>query len=185
MSYSSSFYISFHNLTLTESRGGITINSFNLKEISKNELRLYRNEGVPSFVLKINNHLYWCEISFSTRMMSQPVYGLSKKIHLCGESCEHLLPSICPKVFSQEGIENFAFIHKGYETFNTKQDCFVVLECSCFKKQLPKPVGLKQKNELRLALADFMWPNDDNLTFQKIRKQTERNLAKLRKNNEE
>ena len=107
-----------------------------LREITLAELQKFRSSEVPGFVLKSNNNYYYSDaINSSLRE-----FGFSN--HKCATSngtvCHRLSAALdeeggCAKVrgFSTH-IENFPFITYGYETFNTKNDVFIVLNCYHF-----------------------------------------------------
>jgi hypothetical protein len=120
-----------------------TIN-LKLSEISLDKLSDFRNQHVPSFVLKIGEKLYHTIIPNNVYFVSSNILGkhqCSCKRYLCRRlSSASDSDGGCEKVrnFSQ-CIENYPWILTGYETFNTKSNTFIVIKClHCQKIKLSR-----------------------------------------------
>lgn len=105
-----------------------------LRIASESQLDALRKNGKPGFILKETNSkgnaIYkYAEIEWNTRFLSSRVGA-----HLCAASlteCEKLTPVLCSKVHDAEKkLELYPFITKGYESFNTSFDSFVVVQCT-------------------------------------------------------
>lgn len=158
--------------------------SFCLVEVTPEELAEYRANLIPSFVLKVDGHLYYSNIPRSINLLS------SNKLlgdHMCGlpkHTCKHLSAASddqggCAKVrANSQFIEKYPWITTGYETFNTNLDAFVVINCLHYEQCSPrkKLTSMEVKN-LRLGLAQFLW--DDVSTLSQVRLRKERNKKNL------
>lgn len=129
----------FHEETVTVSSEEKEVRVFPLREISREEIFILYESGVPGFVLKEHGKFYYAEIKRNTKIESSM---LGK--HLCA-NCQHLSSASdeeggCIKVRSlSKGIERFDFISFGFETFNTRSDSFIVFSCSNFEDDHPRP----------------------------------------------
>ena len=112
--------------------------SFNLSEISPKEIEKHRKGGKPTFFLKMNDKYYFTEIPESLTFENSKLLG----VHRCafaGHECQRLSAAKdekggCKKVRDRvKRIERYPWIKVGYETFNTKYDCFIVIECSHYE----------------------------------------------------
>lgn len=156
---------------------------FKLKEVSSEELLEIRKSGVAGFVLKIGDKLYYTELTSNINLFSVNVCGNHKCC--CGQNmCKHLSAAIdeeggCAKVRGHAcGIEQYDFITKGCETFGTRHDMFVVVNCANYEECPPKKkVSPEKLHQMRLDLALFMWEDVDNLkqVQERKRKNHERN----------
>ncbi|MCI8411872.1 MAG: hypothetical protein HFJ40_05530 [Clostridia bacterium] len=105
---------------------------FILKEVNSKELEKYRLEGKPGFVLKQSGKYFYSEIEKDMPIMSFKLLG----DHICVTPCvcKHI-SSDCQKVIEgSSNIERYNWITKGYETFNTAADCFVVISCNQYEQ---------------------------------------------------
>ena len=111
------------------------IMEFSLKEITIEELQALRAGIEPGFVYKDHNHFYFSKIKSGIKIFNFRTVGNQ---HLCaypGFECKRLnaLPDQlggCAKVRNKSRwIEIYPWIIVGYETFNTRADAFVVIEC--------------------------------------------------------
>lgn len=109
-----------------------------LKEVTVEELQKCRKKEIPSFVLKTDGKLYWGEIPYNLSFVSSTFLGK----HMCaspGNHCHRLSAAKdedggCEKVRKKSThIERYEWIRKGFETFNTSHDAFLVLECTHFE----------------------------------------------------
>ena len=139
--------------------------SFELKKVSKEELASYRVEGVSSFVVKVDEEFYHTAIPKTISFMSAKIMGT----HQCG-FCNRLSAASdkdggCAKVRNRSKcIERYPWIKKGYETFNTRQDSFVVVECQRYQAFPPKKkIEVKQLNNLKIGLAQFIYPDAETM----------------------
>lgn len=111
------------------------IKVFHLRKVTVQELAELRKKKVPSFVLKVNGELLYSEIPKNMALTGFTLFGR----HLCGVGCKCVSPGVdsekwCKKVQEgSTGIEKYPWITKGYETFATYTECFVVIKCKHFK----------------------------------------------------
>lgn len=112
----------------------------NLEKISVEELSEIRNKNLPIFVLKEKGKIYYSIIPDNANIFSFSLF--EKTDHKCNFSsdCRLLLSSSndknesCAKVQSYSTyIENCPWITDGYQTTNTQQDTFVVINCEFYK----------------------------------------------------
>ena len=114
------------------------LKTFHLTEISVTTLNKYRKKGIPSFLLKIDGKLYHTEIPETLSFENAKLLG-AHRCALVWHECQRLLATSdenggCKKVRDRvKRIERYPWITVGYETFNTKHDCFIVIECSHYE----------------------------------------------------
>lgn len=143
------------------------IQSFNLVEISLEQLDTLRKQKVASFVLKKDGKYYYSAIPDSINLVSSNILG----VHLCGNECRRMSAAKdedggCKKVrdLSKKHIEMYPWITCGYETFNTKHNCLVVVNCSHYEKCPPREkLSTPDLNSARLSLAQFVFEDVKNL----------------------
>lgn len=108
--------------------------SFPLIEVEPETLTDYRRKRVPSFVLKVNGKFFYSKIQSDINLVSSTILGA----HRCASIdsvCNRLSAATdeeggCEKVRdSSNHIERYPWITMGYETFNTKYDTFLVVQC--------------------------------------------------------
>ncbi len=145
--------------------------TYPLVEITATELASYRESDTPSVVFKIDGKLYYSKIPYKLNLVSTAILGS----HACSsserESCGRLYPvpekdGGCSKVSSSQGIEMFPWITSGYETFNVLHPAFVVAYCEHYRPCPPpkKKLTTQQRNELKVAIAQFIWPDVETIT---------------------
>ena len=128
--------------------------SFNLFEVTSEELAGYRRSEDPAFVLKVDGKLYYSIIPDNMSFLMSPILG-NHQCSSLGCSCRRISAAPdeaggCAKVRDYaQCIERYPWITTGYETFNTRHDSFVVVNCLHYEKSLPH----KQKKQ---NLADFI-----------------------------
>ena len=152
--------------------------SFDLVEVTPEELAVYRTSGIPSFVLKMDGKFYYSIIPDNISFVSADILG----VHQCGV-CHHLSAASdenggCAKVRDHsQCIERYPWITTGYETFNTKHDSFVVGNCLHYE---PYPTRRKfspsELNRAKLGLAQFVW--DDVTSREEVEKRVNDNRKK-------
>ena len=115
-----------------------TTKCFELREVDASELEKLRKSGVSGFVLKDDDHCFFAEIPskfyglYNTRIFEEDT-------HKCAD-CKRLSAALdkdggCAKVrYYARCIERFTWIKKGFETFNTDNDAFVVCSCDNYEK---------------------------------------------------
>ena len=108
-----------------------------LREITSEEVKKYRQEGIPSFILKTGDSIYYTKIPKDISLTGLSLIKRNKCAQLWKECRRFSAASDekggCAKVRNcSRGIENFSWI-TGIETFNTKMDAFVVLECEHYE----------------------------------------------------
>lgn len=106
-----------------------------LMKVTEEELRKYRENGTPSFVLKTPNGLFYTEVPKDFSLVSAKA-NLNHKCATC-----HRLSAAkdenggCPKVRERaKHIEKFARIMSGVETFNLDETNLLVNECWYYEK---------------------------------------------------
>lgn len=155
-----------HNLASLVSRSKVgevieTV-SFDLVEITPDELAKRRKSGISSFVLKTNGTLYYTQVPKDINFVGFTLLGS----HLCslvGSECRRLSAASdnnggCEKVRDlYKCIEKYPWITKGYETFNTELDVFAVIRCSHYEKCPPREkVSFAQLMEAKRSLAMYL-----------------------------
>lgn len=111
---------------------------FHLKEITKEEIEIYRKSQIPSFLLKMEGKFYYTKIEPDISLVASKVLGTHQCTKL-GRECRRFSAASdekggCAKVreYSQK-IEKYPWIITGYETFNTNHDSFVVVKCEHYE----------------------------------------------------
>ncbi len=108
--------------------------SFPLVPTNREELLQFRRARNPSFILKTNGNLYYGQIPYEMTFPEVDFFGT----HLCaqqGHECSRLsaasdLNGGCAKVRNRSrGIEYYSWISRGFETFGTEKDAFIVTDC--------------------------------------------------------
>ena len=154
--------------------------SYNLSQVTVEEIIEYRKSTLPCFVLKQNNNFYFSVISDDISFVS---CGSSLGKHMCSW-CQRLSAASdteggCAKVRElARYIERYPWITKGIETFNTKHDALVVFQCEHFKeyqKQSTKKTALELR-QLKLGLAQNVW--EDIGSYDEVRQKIEKNMRK-------
>ena len=153
----------------------------NLVEITPEQLDEKRKNGTPSFVLKTNGNFYYSEIPDKINLMSFNLLG-HHQCAVVNKECSRLNAASdenggCARIRDQyERIEKYPWITTGYQTFNTKHDCFFVIDCEHYIHN-PRPTfTMKEINRLKLGLAQHMW--DDVETSEDVRRRVEENEKK-------
>lgn len=157
--------------------------SYNLITVTPKELAEYRRRGISSFVLKVDgNKLYYTSIPDNICFVSSTILG----VHQCavaGHECNRLSAASdeqggCAKVRNRsQYIERYPWITCGYESFNTRHDSFVVVNCLHYEKCPPrKKLSAEEINRAKLSLAQFVW--DDVTSRTEVRERVARNNIK-------
>lgn len=111
---------------------------FELTEVTEKELEYYRLNEIPSFVLKIDGKLLYTSIPDDINFLMSDMLGNHKCAHK-NKTCKRLSAASdenggCQKVRNTSRcIEKYPWITVGYESFNTKVDAFVVIECQKYQ----------------------------------------------------
>lgn len=156
---------------------------FPLIEVTPEELDEYRKKGVSSFVLKMEGRLFHATIPGNISFVSSTILG-PHKCAIAGHECHRLSAASdeeggCEKVRNRSNyIERYPWITTGYETFNTKHDAFIVVNCLNYEKCPPrKRHTTTEINHLRLGLAQFVW--DDVQSNAEVRARIEKNKGNM------
>lgn len=160
---------------------------FPLIEVTPEMLSDYRNTMIPSFVLKIEGKLFYSEIPDDISFVSSTIIG-PHKCAMSGRECRRLSAASdedggCERIRDLCcNIENYPWITVGYETFNTKHDSFVVVNCLHYEKCPPqKSRSIEEINATRLSLAQLVWDDVKTLADVRARKaQIKRNISSIR-----
>ena len=160
----------------------VDLKQFDLAEVTVRELHNYRKKGIPSFVFKIGEKFYFAVIPDNLSLVSSHLLG-EHRCSAVGDECKRLSAACdelggCAKVRDHAHcIERYPWITVGYETFNTRHDCFVVQECLHYEKCPPrKKFSINELKVARISLAQFLWPD---VTSQKeVEKRVEANLER-------
>ena len=156
---------------------------FHLVEVTSEELAGYRKSGISSFVLKVDGKFYYSEIPNNISFVSSSILG-AHRCAVAGHECHRLSAASdeqggCAKVRDRSNcIERYPWITTGYETFNTKHDSFVVVNCLHYEKCPPrKKLSAIEINNARLGLAQFVW--DDVKTIAEVRARKAKNKGNI------
>lgn len=159
-----------------------TLINFNLIEVTKEEVEQCRKAGIPSFLLKLGEKLYYAHISPNITFTDSNLLGGKHKCALQGKECKRLSAASdenggCEKVRNYcNRIERYQFIARGYETFNTHNDSFFVASCDNYEECPPRPeISKEEKYRMKLALAQYVW--DDIKTLLQSNQRVESNIA--------
>lgn len=108
--------------------------TFPLTEVTPKMLSVYRSSEAAGFVLKVDGKFYYTKIPKNSNFSPFPFIG-EHKCSTVGHECRRLSAKSdeqggCAKVRDRyKCIENYPWITKGYETFNTFVESFVVIDC--------------------------------------------------------
>ena len=139
------------------------LNEFPLMEVRKEEIPALRENHIPGIIIKENDKYYYAKIRRKMRFISDG-YFVGK--HMCASSASDSCCARLSAASDEEGgcrkvrdihkrIEKYPWISRGYQTFNTVQDAFAVLECSHYKKCEVRPkIPYKDLVEIKISLAD-------------------------------
>lgn len=143
--------------------------NFPLRKVSPEEVSEFREKGIPSFVMKVCGEFYYAKIPNNITFMSSSILGT----HVCAEvhkECRRLSAASdedggCKKVRdSLKRIEDYPWITKGYQTFNTKCNSFRVVACEHYEKCAPQAsIPQTERTHRKLAIAQYVWPDIKNL----------------------
>lgn len=160
---------------------------FPLVKVTKEMLTEYRKRGISSFVLKIEDDLFYTEIPENINFMSHNIVG-PHKCAMSGQECNRLSAASdenggCEKVRNRATcIERYPWIKKGFETFNTKHNVFCVGECEHYEKCPPrKRPTAAEINATRIGLAQFVWPDVETLGDVKKRVEKNKRMGNMRR----
>lgn len=151
-----------------------------LQAVSKEQLLRIRKEGVPIFILKVGEQLFFSQVNsyFNTS-------GILGNVHQCcvnSITCARVSAASdadggCQKVRDigkAKRIEKYGFILLGYEFANVKNDCLVVGVCKHFTEAKQQKLSPKEKAERKLGLASYA-------SNEKIYTAYERRFKKIKK----
>lgn len=148
-------------------------------KVTVNQLSKYRKKGTPSLVLKSDGDFLYTGIPADLSLVAFTLIG-EHKCAAPGQGCCHLSAASdeeggCAKVRNRATyIERYPWIVSGYETFNTKHDVFVVLDCRHFEACKPfKPRPVDEVNATKLSIAQFVW--DDVKSLSEVNRKIKRN----------
>lgn len=116
---------------------------FPLTEVSIEELKEYRKNKIPSFLLKLKENFYYTKLPAKINLFACNNLG-KHKCSFGTETCNRISTASdenggCAKVRDRSvGIEKYPFITAGYETFNTPHDSFIVVRCNHFEECPPR-----------------------------------------------
>lgn len=156
--------------------------NFPLVEVTTEELAIYKKNGVSSFVLKMDGKFYYSSIPKDMNLVSCETLSFHK-CALSKRECHRLSAASdenggCAKVRDgASNIERYPWITAGYETFNTKYDCFAVFNCLHYEPCPPRRnLSPTELSNLKLGLAQFVWPDVNNIEDVKRRKKRNRGV---------
>ena len=149
------------------------VEEYELSEISRDDLKEKRKTTTPGFVFKEVNKYYYTDINPTIRFVSECFLGY----HMCSfgsKDCKRLSAASdaeggCARIRDiNPCIENYSFIKKGFQTFNTKANCYVVLSCGHFSPcEDRKKISPQKRKALIESLAHFYY--EDSPNFETIR----------------
>ncbi len=135
--------------------------TYELSEVTPEQLLQFRKNKTPSFVLKIGGTYFHTIIPRSLSLLTFSLLGT----HMCSDyrrECRRLSAASnenggCAKVRNKSRrIELYPWITIGYETFNTTHDVFSVINCTHYEQCPPrKKYTLEEMRQLKLSLAEF------------------------------
>jgi len=102
-----------------------------IRRVLAPEIAALRVSGKPGFLLKKGDDLFYAEIK-----KHGDIECLFDMPHKCADHCKHLSAASdenggCAKIRNKDTyIERYPWIRLGYETFNTKDDVFVIAICN-------------------------------------------------------
>ena len=148
-----------------------------LKEISVKEIKALRKSTKCIFLYKNNGKYYYTEMP--TRLH---IWELDVGEHQCASAnndCKRLSAKSdeeggCKKVRDHKlELENFPFIKRGYQVFNTQDNCFVVLDCANHETISARYVNNQNFDISKLAIKNFRDfhltdDDDDDYVFPKF-----------------
>ena len=136
------------------------------EEITADQIKSYRKSNEPMMIYKDHDRYYKVAID-------KKIGFVAENVHVCAitnKECGRLLATSdenggCQKVRERAtGIEIHDFVAVGYETINTEKDVYVVLECSHYIPCPPhKEYTREEKDKLRLSIAQYVWPDVENM----------------------
>lgn len=151
-----------------------------LQAVSKEQLLRIRKEGVPIFILKVGEQLFFSQVNsyFNTSGILGNVHQCSVNSITCARvSAASDANGGCQKVRDigkSKRIEKYGFILLGYEFANVKNDCLVVGVCKHFTEAKQQKFSVKEKAERKLGLASYA-------SNEKIYTAYERRFKKIKK----
>ena len=161
------------------------IESFPLREVTVEQLKMIRAAKIPGFVLKENDTLYFAKINEDVHIMSENILG-KHRCAIPGEECRRLSAAKdedggCAKVRNcATYIERYPWITLGYETFCTRQNALVVIDCNHYKCIQPRAkLSSSEIASLKISIAKNIDP--DIKTLKDVRNLHSKNLSKGKK----
>ena len=118
--------------------------SFKLEQTNRADLLEYRKNRESCLVYKVQKDVYYCKIPPEMTFFPQESFGK----HVCSllkDVCFRLSAKSddeggCAKVRNRaRGIEYYSWITKGFETFGTHKNVFIVCACKHYIPDAPKP----------------------------------------------
>lgn len=147
-----------------------------MRSIDLEELPELRRSKKAGLLIKIEGKYFYAKITPGLKFTSDVLLGT----HMCSD-CKRMSPDTderggCAKVrnYRCNHIEKYDFIPDGYESFNTHQNCLVVVKCANYEENITSKESSDSKNNAaKLCLAQFIWP--DVKSLEEVR---ERNILK-------
>lgn len=138
------------------------VSEYPMKSIELDEVQELRNNKKAGLLVKIDDQYYYAKITPGMKFTSDVLLGP----HMCSD-CKRMSANTderggCAKVrnYRCNHIEKYGFITEGYESFNTHQNCLVVVKCANYEKnQTFKQPSESAKNSAKLSLAQYVWPD--------------------------
>ena len=138
------------------------VSEYPMKSIELDEVQELRNNKKAGLLVKIDDQYYYAKITPGMKFTSDVLLGP----HMCSD-CKRMSANTderggCAKVrnYRCNHIEKYGFITEGYESFNTHQNCLVVVKCANYEKnQTFKQPSESAKNSVKLSLAQYVWPD--------------------------
>lgn len=142
---------------------------FLLHSLSDEEVFRFRKSKCPSFVVKVHDDLFFTNIP-KNMSISLSGHHLCMNCQRCRAVSEEeggcskvrdIFPDIRPERYleglaERKRIEKYPFIEYGYESFCTKNETFVVLQCKNFEPFSSSRIKAKKdKKELQEIMEQF------------------------------
>ena len=105
-----------------------------IRKVFVSEIPDLRESGKPGFLLKKGDDIFYAQIK-----KNGDIESLFDMPHKCADHCKHLSAASdenggCAKIRNKDTyIERYPWIRLGYETFNTKNDVFVIAICNHYE----------------------------------------------------
>ena len=146
---------------------------YELKKVSKDELKVLRKTSMPALIIKKCGICYWAELDKSCEKLDFMNHFKLGMMHYCasaGKECARLSAASdecggCAKVRDRgnlKRIEKYSWITDGYQTLNMRNPVFFVSNCEHYMLAVRTSMLSREKiSEMKLGIAGYMYPEID------------------------